>query len=270
MTAHPQFGDAYEQLALTGAADEAGREILAHLAEGCAECRHQMAHARATVAALGLGAQPVAPGAEVATALRQRLRQESAAAERPLPSHRRRAPSQRTWGRHFALALAASVVLAVIAGGLWGRLRIEGRYFVRLRRARAAARQQAQRESARAARLRAALALLAAPGTRVVPAKLGPAAPRAQAFVNPRRGVVLLGEHIAALPAAKTYEMWLLPAKGSPRPAGLFRPAVNGAVVHLYQGALAGVNGIAVSIEPARGSAVPTGAIVMAIHFSPA
>lgn len=265
MTPHPQFGDAYELLALTGEADEAGREIAAHLESGCGECRQQMAQARAMVAALGLLAEPAAPGKAAEAALRRRLR------ERPAPPVAREpkgAAATRAhwgWGRPFAIALAAAIVLAIITGGLWARLSVAGRRITGLTQERSTAAAQARQATTQVAELRAALALLAAPGTRSVAAKLGPAQPRAQAFINPRRGVVLIGLHMPVLPAAKTYEMWLLPAKGAPRPAGLFRPSARGTAVHLYRGGLAGVAGIAVSIEPAAGSAAPTGPIVMAI-----
>jgi anti-sigma-K factor RskA len=269
MSTHPQFGDAYELLALTGpdGAEGAGAMILEHLVQGCEECRLGMDRAHRAVAVLGQWAAPVPPPERIEAALRQRL---AAADPRTAAPVSGAAPGRRkrTWGRPFAAALAAAMALAIIGGGLWWRLRLDARRMVRLAQERAVAAAQARQGAAAAARLRAVLALLAAPGTRAVPVRLGPARLRAHAFLNPHRGVVLVGERMPALPRAKTYELWLLPARGAPRPAGLFRPDATGTAMHLYQGGMAGVAGIAVSIEPARGSAVPTGPIVLAIRFA--
>jgi DNA-directed RNA polymerase specialized sigma24 family protein len=38
-----------------------------------------------------------------------------------------------------------------------------------------------------------------------------PAPPRANFFLNPRRGVLLIDSNLAALPAGKRYEMWVIP-----------------------------------------------------------
>jgi anti-sigma-K factor RskA len=85
--------------------------------------------------------------------------------------------------------------------------------------------------------------------------------PRGRVLVNPSRGVVLMAANLPALPAGRTFQMWLIPkgAGSTPRPAGLFQ-AVDGVAVHLQTGAVTADNAaaVAVSIEPSEGSAAPT------------
>lgn len=75
-------------------------------------------------------------------------------------------------------------------------------------------------------------------------------------MVGPQRTATL---HITGLPAApsgKTYEAWIIPAGGSPRPAGLF-PSGENATVRL-RGTVPKKAVVAVTVEPAGGSRQPT------------
>jgi anti-sigma-K factor RskA len=58
---------------------------------------------------------------------------------------------------------------------------------------------------------------------------------------------------LAAAPQGKTYEAWIIPSGGAPRPAGLF---TSGTVA--LRGKLSPHATVAVTLEPARGSAAPT------------
>ena len=71
---------------------------------------------------------------------------------------------------------------------------------------------------------------------------------------------------IAGRPGAgKTYEMWVIPKAGPPRPAGLFQSDGMRAL-HILSGPVdvAAIGTVAVTIEPAAGSATPTMPIVIA------
>jgi anti-sigma-K factor RskA len=80
-------------------------------------------------------------------------------------------------------------------------------------------------------------------------------------------GLIFQGNNLDALPANKTYELWVIPANGkAPIPAGLFRPdaAGNASVVlpPLPKGVPAKAFGV--TIEKAEGSETPTAPIILA------
>jgi len=117
------------------------------------------------------------------------------------------------------------------------------------------------------ARAQAALNVLTAPET--VQVDLLPAAsrpvPHGKAFYNPTGGLLFYTTNLRALPSGQTYELWLIPAQGSPVDAGVFNtdPRGNGQVIlpALPQGLTA--KAFAVTIEPAGGVPAPTGPKVL-------
>jgi anti-sigma-K factor RskA len=113
---------------------------------------------------------------------------------------------------------------------------------------------------------REALALLQRPASRVVPlAPQGTATQRASAILDLEggRAVVLAG---ALSPTAgRDYQLWVIRGEAK-APAGLFKPGADGTAVlpvsaRLLQGGRP--DALAVSIEPAGGSAQPTGPIIL-------
>lgn len=107
----------------------------------------------------------------------------------------------------------------------------------------------------------ATLAFLRSPETRLL--KTGTTAepqPVAKVFVNGSKGVLLVASNLAPLAAGRTYEMWVVPKAGGPRPMGLFKPAADGSAIHLRAGAvdLNDAAAIALSVEPEGGSPAPT------------
>ena len=79
--------------------------------------------------------------------------------------------------------------------------------------------------------------------------------------------MILEANNLDALPADKTYELWVIPANGkAPIPAGLFRPdaAGNASVVlpELPKGVPAKAFGV--TVEKASGSDTPTAPILLA------
>ncbi|HEY0784587.1 MAG TPA: anti-sigma factor [Acidobacteriaceae bacterium] len=93
------------------------------------------------------------------------------------------------------------------------------------------------------------------------------AEPTGRATYVARSGtLIFLASHLAPLPAAKTYELWVLPANGSaPVAAGTFRPDERGDASMVAAGLTPGVTakGFGVTVEPAGGSAAPTMPIVL-------
>ena len=107
----------------------------------------------------------------------------------------------------------------------------------------------------------ATLEFLRRPDTRLL--KTGgqePAQPVAKVFVNSGQGVLLVASNLPQLQAGRTYEMWVVPKVGGPRPMGLFKPAADGTAIHLQPGAvnLNEAAAVALSVEPEGGSPAPT------------
>ena len=69
----------------------------------------------------------------------------------------------------------------------------------------------------------------------------------------------LIAKYLPAAQAGKTYEMWVIPKGGAPRPAGLFQ-SQGGTAMHILSGPvdMASVGAIAVTLEPEAGSSAPT------------
>lgn len=101
---------------------------------------------------------------------------------------------------------------------------------------------------------------------RVVALAGTPDAPGASGafYTGPESGLLVL-RNLPPLPAQQTYELWLIPSEGSPIPAGLVQVAADGS--NTFSIALAGqptdYAAVGLSIEPAGGSPLPTGPIVL-------
>lgn len=112
------------------------------------------------------------------------------------------------------------------------------------------------------------LALLADTGSRTTALAALPAAPRSGGRVvwNPRqRRAMLFASGLDPAPTGKAYEMWVI-AEGAPVPSGLFQVDERGRVVTdlPWLDQTASAKTFAVTLEPAAGTAAPTGPMVLA------
>ena len=226
-----------------------------HLAT-CDECRASV-HAAAGVAdAL---AQAV-PQLEPPAALRARVLA-SVTGAKPVTATRRLSVVV-PW-----LAAAASLVVAVALGGyavaMRGRVSsLEGRLREALQRAALTERQVAdlRRTSAES---QSQMAVLAAPDLVRIDLAGKTAAPRSagRAFWSRSRGLVFTASNLPALPAGKTYQLWVLTTLPGPISAGLFRPDPSGRATTMFETPvdLPQPIGMAVTIEPEGGVLLPTG-----------
>ncbi|MFD5464997.1 anti-sigma factor domain-containing protein [Kitasatospora sp. NPDC127059] len=223
-------------------------EFERHLAS-CAACAQEVTEFAATLARLG-GTEAVLPPpalkARVMAAL-PALRQDP---PRTAPAQGRRSGRlAKGWAK---LALAACLALAVGAGGVAVQQRREAEQA----RARVAALQQQQGRFA---------GLLTAPDARTASAAaVGGGGVGTVVWSHSRGQAGFLASGMPAPAAGTTYELWFNDA-GTMRPAGLL-PTGDG--VLLLTGALDGASGIGVTVEPAGGSAHPTTAPVMLLHFT--
>ena len=84
-------------------------------------------------------------------------------------------------------------------------------------------------------------------------------------YSRERSGLVFMASDLHPLPAQKAYELWLIPMKGAPIPAGMFKPDARGTAMVMNPPLPLGVEAkaFAITIEPEQGSAAPTSPIMM-------
>lgn len=204
----------------------------AHLAQ-CEECRAELGQLSESAAALAWAVDAPPPP----VALRGRIL-EAAAAERAnvVPF-----PTRNPWLLRATASVAAVAACTAVGLGVWAGLlhRTVG--------------------TERAARANDATAveILADPASRRVPLDGGGGV----VAVGPNGDGVLVVRRLPEAPSGKTYEAWVIPAGGKPKPAGLFHGGDATTVVRLERPVPRG-SMIAATIERAGGAAAPTQAPV--------
>ncbi len=209
---------------------EEAREYERHLAS-CERCQSELAELSQGAAAMAYAAEAPAPPA----ALRERIL-ERARSERvnvvPLRPRWTRAAKVVT-----AVAAAAAVALAIWAGTLARSLDDER-----------SARDEADR----------AVAVLSDPSARHVSLN----GPNQGELVFGPRGAVLVVNGLGTPQPGKTYEAWVIPAGGQPKPAGTFEPGRE-TTVHQLDEPVPGGATVAVTVEREGGVDKPTGSILL-------
>lgn len=221
-----------------GMLEDGERASMARHLAGCAECRAHVADALRVLDALGRSVPQIAAPAS----LRGRV---LAAALQPADATQtaRRTPvgagSRRLW------LLAASVLL-VMAAGTWQVISTRER-----------ARDRAEQTRAMAVVAAADLVRFDLTGSDT------PA--RARALWSHRHGMVFSAEGLPALPAGRTYQLWVI-SQGAPISAGVFERSPDGRarVVMPTPESLTDVEAVAVTVEPAGGLQAPSTAPILA------
>jgi anti-sigma-K factor RskA len=223
------------------------RELEAHLAGGCEECRRQLALWQGELEALAAGVEPVAPS-DITRARVLRL----SGSERAPAASPRRAP----WWAEVAVVVVAVFALARLEAerdNLRHQVEVLSQEVGRMRTDVQQARQDLQ--------------VIAAPGVQsVVLAGLGPSpGAKGRTYVNPStRDALFYAFDLPSLPADKTYELWFI-AAGKPVAAGTFEvdPRGTGTVRVERVTEARQIEAWAVTIEPRGGVPQPTGAMVL-------
>src|SRR5262249_13329433 len=183
----------------------------------------------------------------------------------------RRALRGRTvWRSVGAVAAAAALVLGTLVAHETQRATEHDTELAALAGKNAELRTLLQRQNHQLARLQSALAsqaqvmrVLGAPHT--VTASLAPregVSGSARVLVDASSGeAAIVASGLDPAPAGQTYEVWAIRGQAPPEPAGLFATGPEKAVAVRLESLKnpAGVTAFAVSIEPAGGSASPTG-----------
>jgi anti-sigma-K factor RskA len=215
-----QLRQDYTSYALGIADDPERAEIAEHLARKCPECSAGIASALATVTAMS--------GAVAITEPPKHLKRRVMATVEKAP--------RRSWAGVFVpWAITAAMSVALVAIGISGR-----------------------RQIGDTAKLEQALSILNDPATRDVTFGETEKPSKGRVFVSSARGVVFIGANLPRIDAGKTFELWLIPAKGNPVPAGLFRSQSDATAVFVRPGPVENAAAVAVTVEPEGGSAQPT------------
>ena len=214
----------------------------------CGRCTADVRAFAPVMVALASSATGAEPAAAVRGAVMSRLRGRSTARNRWLP-------------------LAASVAVAVSLGAYALQLRsrvtvLEGRLREATLRADVSGRQVADVRRA-AFDAQSTLAVLAAPDLARIDLAGQAAAPRAaaRAFWSRSRGLVFTASNLPAVPAGRTYQLWVITAQPRPTSAGLLKPDATGRVTSVFVTApdLPKPVAMAVTLEPEGGVPAPTG-----------
>lgn len=158
-----------------------------------------------------------------------------------------------------AVLVPATAAIAIATVFLWNENRQLDRQLAGLR----ASVQQQQEQLQRA---RDVADLMAAHDTITVALAQQPGMPSGIAHVlyNAKMGMLAYDGELDPAPAAKSYQLWLMPAEGNPISAGVFNP-VSGRADHWMMKLPQGVapKAFAVTLEPVGGAPQPTGPKVL-------
>jgi anti-sigma-K factor RskA len=253
-----------ELLALGALTAEEAAGVEAHVS-GCEDCTLKLTEARGNAVLLSFAVKQERPAGTLKAELMGRIRANREAEERnawpPKAPVTLRIPKPEAQGSWWNWALAASAVaLALVSIALsWQNRRIATELQKEHQSAEALIRDREHIEKL--------VGVLAAPDTVTV--KLAGAGDAANASglvkFNAKTGVVLYAADLPALPAGKSYQMWLVPASGAAISAGLLGPGGH-AWGNMWTGEVppnTQPKAFAVTIEPVGGMPQPTGPKVL-------
>jgi anti-sigma-K factor RskA len=250
---HEPYAELASGYALTALAAEERARFEGHLQAGCAECEALLTDYTETLAGLARELPLTPPPPAVRARLLQRV------AADPIRRTARPARRRPVWPILATASLAAAAALLVYLGVTIGELRQETR-------ARA---EELATLRGEVARQRELVALLGAPETRAIAlAGLEPS-PGASARMwwnEPRRAGYFVASGLPAVPAGKTYQLWVVVSGGKPISAGTFPvdPRGEAALRVGPMPAAAPAEVFAVTLEPAGGLPAPSGPMYLA------
>ena len=248
------------------------RELEAHL-ETCAECRAELVALRDDAALLAYTASPAEPRPEVRARILESLRAERTV-DRPGAMHdkvvtMRPRANWNVWT--MGLRIAAGLAFVALLIGLivlWRRDAKLQQEVAQLNRQLNTQQRELVRDRDVLARQREALALLNSPDAKRLELAGSETAQNARgSFVYDQKTgkAIFVAEGLPATPPDKAYELWFIPKGHSPMPGRIFTVDSAGhALLPEQMPADAMGNAvIAITLEPKRGSAVPTLPIIL-------
>jgi anti-sigma-K factor RskA len=249
MTGHDQFAEDLPLYAL-GALEAEQRTALENHLRDCNACRRELQQLEGDMALLSLSATGPAPPA------RSRPRLMSAIANEPRT--RAVAERRRSWAW---IPVLAAIIFAALTLFFWRDRETWKQRYAQLQ-------QTNQQNAAQVEHAREVMALFTGPDAlhvTLTAANVKPE-PHGKALYRARDGMLMfIAGNLAPLPPDKAYELWLVPMKGAPMPAGMFKPDARGNAMVMNPPMPKGMEAkaFAVTIEPEAGSATPTMPMVM-------
>jgi anti-sigma-K factor RskA len=253
MSAHEQFGEDLAFYAMDCLESDKRIALEKHLEE-CAPCRHELEHLRGDAALLALSASGPRPPA------RSQTRLMDAIAKEPRGRRASAGVGQRKWWPAFGWA--AAVAMIVVAAVMWNQN-------AKLKSSLAELQGLSEQQKLELGQARHVVDTLTAQDVQrvdVMPVGLKQPPPQGKAiYSRQNNGLIFVASNLHPLPAQKAYELWIIPTKGAPIPAGVFKPDARGGAMVINPPIPAGVEAkaFAITIEPEAGSATPTMPIVM-------
>ena len=250
MTVHEQFAEDLALYALGALEGDAKMSLETHLQE-CASCRRELEQLRGDAALLALSTSGPRPPARSKARLMDSISKEPR--------------GQRKWSRVPWLAVLGWAVAAVMIVFVVGVSRQNRRLSSTVRELSGMVEQErVQGDEAR--RIAQVLHASDAVPFEILPVSMNTKMPAGKAiYSRDRSGLVFVASNLQPVPAQKAYELWLIPMKGAPIPAGMFKPDAHGMAMVMNPPLPPGVEAqaFAITVEPERGSAAPTPPIVM-------
>jgi anti-sigma factor RsiW len=269
-----QFREMYEAYAL-GALDPPERVALeAHLATGCAECAKAVAEARWLVAQLAYLTPEASTSETLKGRLMQTVRSEAKSkSSSPVATASTMTPS----GIPYWLSAGIAALLLLTFYFAWDAHRLKQELRAANERNQqneqmiastqnqgAASQQELTAMQEQMAKMRRENAILTDPASvKITLAAQKIQAPQMVAMWHAKYGIVLTGQKVPMPSGNRVLQLWLIPKTpgGKPIPSVTVRPDVNGNFVILVSnppGASKDTKALAITEEPAGGSAAPT------------
>jgi anti-sigma-K factor RskA len=250
MSAHEQFADDLSLYAIGALEGDERRTLEEHLQQ-CPACRQELEKLRGDVALLALSVSGPKPPS------RSRERLMTAIKKEP-----RRIPvtaTRKSWWRPVEWALAAAVVIVIF---LLARRNGDLRQTVSSLEATISGQQEKLMQAQQL------VASLASPDSEhfTLVANNTPPQPQGKVIYSRKTGaLVFLANNMPKLPPQKAYELWLIPQRGAPIPAGVFKPDARGSATVIEPPLPSGVEAktFAITLEPEEGSSAPTSQALM-------
>ena len=227
------------------ALDAAEERVLNEHLENCAECRKELEDWQATAAALSLTADPAEPSPQVRERILSEVRKDLSSSK-PEVIPFRSTPKRNIWSSFGSLgAIAAVVLFAALCIGLavlW-------------------------RQNKELERSKEFVELVNTPGARVSElsgVEAGGSATAKLAYDRTGRAI-LMASKLPSVPQGKAYQLWFIVGNKPPMPGKTFVPDSAGNAVLKDQMPREAIdaNVFAITVEPERGSTIPTSPIYL-------